>query len=125
MKDSNRLPISFNLPNCSETFKQLLDETQRAEAPRDHVVLDIDPVFNQAAIIKGKYKLIVGKAAFMEFDQVYPLIDVSIIFVFWEPTTNLIRFSSLPQGAYFLGYRKSFVGAPNRFSQMVSVTSHH
>ncbi|XP_063674087.1 arylsulfatase B-like isoform X1 [Bolinopsis microptera] len=59
----------------SETFKQLLDETQKAEAPRDHVVLDIDPVFNQAAIIKGKYKLIVGKAAFMDFDQVYPLID--------------------------------------------------
>ena len=89
------------------------------------MVLDIDPVFNQAAIIKGKYKLIVGKAAFMEFDQVYPLIDVSIIFVFWEPTTNLIRFSSLPQGAYFLGYRKILVGAPNRFSQMVSVTSYH
>ena len=63
----------------SETFRQLLSGKPREKVttPRDHVVLDIDPVFNQSAIIQGNYKLIVGEPAFLEFDQVYPLINVS------------------------------------------------
>ena len=62
----------------SETFRKLLGGTARHQVkkPRDHVVLDIDPVFNQAAIVQEKYKLIVGKGAIMSFDQVYPLISV-------------------------------------------------
>ncbi|KAL5256728.1 hypothetical protein ACHWQZ_G011854 [Mnemiopsis leidyi] len=61
----------------SETFRKLLGGTARHQVkkPRDHVVLDIDPVFNQAAIVQEKYKLIVGKGAIMSFDQVYPLIS--------------------------------------------------
>ena len=37
---------------------------------------DVDPVYDSAAILDDKFKLIIGNPTVLAFDQVYPLITV-------------------------------------------------
>lgn len=63
----------------TEAFKDILDGKEPSSSPRDHLVLDIDPVYNQAGIVQGDFKLLVGNPAPYKFDEVYPLISAESI----------------------------------------------
>lgn len=45
---------------------------------RDNVVLDIDPIYNQAAIVAGNYKLIVGDPAPIPWNEVYAPLEENV-----------------------------------------------
>ena len=80
----SRNPFCYPSSNCSDlnpplpaVFESLVRGRGAPERPRKLLVADIDPVYDSAAILDEKFKLIVGKPAALSFDQVYPLITVS------------------------------------------------
>ena len=75
----DKLNINSSFTKPSEAFKDILDGKEPSSSPRDHLVLDIDPVYNQAGIVQGDFKLLVGNPAPYKFDEVYPLISVSYL----------------------------------------------